>query len=272
VKAGLGFIVWDGLRALLGAVGRGAAWSVAIAAVLLAGTAVVLLPDHEEARQPETQLIVLAYLERDLSEDDINRLAWEAWRWPEVSHQGFRFVGENEPKEIQRRALVLHVEDEQARIEVEDRMAAADGVAGVEQLRRTLTPPPRLPPASRIGALIGLVGALAATVVLARWSMAAMASRWNNELALLRQTGLRESVLRLPFLAAGALVGLTGAALYLGCYWGVWAWAQQVPVVLDAAPALETGGPMATAIGILVALLLGLLGALLGYPPRHHHS
>lgn len=216
--------------------------------------------------------MVLAYMERDLSEDDINRLAWEAWRWPEVTHQGFRFVGENEPKEIQRRALVVHVENEQARIDVEERMAAAEGVAGVEQLRRTLTPPPRLPPASRIGALIGLVGSLAASVFLARWSTGAMTARWSNELALLRQTGLRESLLRVPFLAAGALVGLTGAALYLACYWGVWAWAQQAPAILDAAPALDTGGPMATALGILLALLLGMLGGLLGYPARHHHS
>ncbi|MFO8034455.1 MAG: hypothetical protein R6U88_04745 [Candidatus Bipolaricaulota bacterium] len=268
MSSGVWFIIWDGLRAMLGATGRWCLWSLAMAAVLVAGTAVVILPGQEESRGPQTHLFVLAYLEQALSEADVNRLAWETWRWPEVTQQGFRFPGETDPKDIQRRALVLQVEDEATRVEVEDRLHATDGVAGVEQLRQTVAPPPQLPAASRLGALIGLVLALASSVLVARWAMGAMAARWQSELSLLRQSGLRESVLRIPFLAAGGVAGLAAASLYLACYWSVWAWSQGVPDVLHAAPALATGGPMATGMGMVVALLLGMLGAALAYPPR----
>ncbi len=272
MSSGVLFIIGDALRAMLGCAGRWIPWSLTMAAALVAGAAVVILPGEEEPPAPATHLFVLAYLEQALSEEEVNRLAWETWSWPEVSQQGFRFAGESEPKDIQRRALVLQVADEQARVVVEDRLHAADGVAGVEQLRRTVAPPPRLPGASRIGALVGLVLSLAGSIVLARWAMGAMVSRWTSELTLLRQAGLQETLLRLPFLAVGAVAGVGAAALYLACYWGVRAWAQGVPAVLEAAPALTTGGATATVLGVLVAVLLGLLGAALGYPPRRHHS
>ncbi len=270
MNSGILFIVWDGLRATLGAAGRWSIWCVTIAAALVAGTAVVILPEDDEPRGPETQLFVLAYLAQELSEDDINRLAWETWQWPEVSQQGFRFSGETTPKDIPRRALVLQVGSESARVTVEQRLQAANGVAGVEQLRRTVTPPPRLPATSRLGALVGLVLALGGSVLVARWAVAAMATRWQNELALLRQSGVREAFLRVPFLAAGATTGLAAAALYLACYWGVRAWAQGTPEVLQATPALAAGGATATALGLVAGILLGMLGAALAYPARNN--
>ncbi len=266
------FVTVDGLRAMLGAIGRWVLWSLTITAVLLAGTAVMVLPGREDPLGPETHLFVLAYLEDALSEEEINRLAWETWRWPETVQQGFRFAGEEDPKDISRRALVLEVGDEADRVRIEDRLHTEAGVAGVEQLRRTIAPPPRLPVTSRILALVGLVAALAASLLLARWAMAGMAERWGNELALLRQSGLRETVLRIPFLAAGAAAGLLAAFLFLASYWGVWSWSQGVPAVRQAAPLLATSGPTATALGLVIGLALGVLGGVLGYPAQHAHA
>ncbi len=266
------FVTVDGLRAMLGAIGRWLLWSLAMTAVLLAGTAVVVLPGREDPQGPETHLFVLAYLEDALSEEEINRLAWETWRWPETVQQGFRFAGEGDPKDIPRRALVLEVDDEADRVRIEDRLHTAAGVAGVEQLRRTIVPPPRLPATSRILALVGLVVSLTASLFLGRWTMAGMADRWRNELTLLRHSGLRETVLRMPFLSAGAAAGLLAAMLYVASYWAVWSWSQGVPAVRQAAPLLTTSGPAATALGLVVALALGVLGGVLGYPPQQAHS
>jgi len=272
VKGQLLFLLTEVLKAALGHLWRFCLWALTLVLVLAAGTALLLLPAGSEANRPVTQAFLLATLSPELSEQDIDELAWRVWEQDGVGQVNFRFPGEEEPAAVQDRTLVVLLGDPALRSQVQERLVSEAGILDVRYLERTVKPPPHLPSVARILALVGLVLGLALALFLGRWAMGRLAQSWNEAMNLLRTSGLPESTLRLPFLAIGAFVGLVGALVYVGFLWGALSWAQGEQVVRQAVPLFFSCGPLATALGLLVGILLGVVGGVLGYPPRTDHS
>ncbi|MGC9530581.1 MAG: hypothetical protein ACP5G2_08270 [Candidatus Bipolaricaulaceae bacterium] len=272
MKAGIGFLLWEGVKAGLRRWSAFLAWAAAVASVLLAGTALVLLPADQPEARPYTQVFLVGALSTRLSEQDVNQLGWEVWSWEEVDQVSFRFSGEEEPVSTEGRALVVRLAEPGARSQVQQRFGALEGIEDVRLVQRTVTPPPRLPSVARIFALAGLVIALGGSLWLGRWALMKLGLGWAEAIAVLRTAGVREWTLRIPYLGLGALAGLLGAGIYLACYWGCWAWAQGEPAVRQVMPAFLTGGTLATALGLVMGIALGALAGLLGSPSGSAHS
>ena len=272
MKGQLLFLFTEVLKAASGHLWRFCLWALTLVLVLAAGTALLLLPAGGEGSRPVTRAYLLATLSPELSEQDIDELAWRLWEQDGVEQVSFRFPGEEEPAAVQDRTLVVLLTDPALRSQVQEKLASEAGILDVRYLERTVKPPPHLPSVARILALVGLVLGLALALFLGRWAMGRLAQSWNEELNLLRAAGLPESTLRLPFLALGAFVGLVGALVYVGLLWGALSWAQGEQVVRQAVPLLFSCGPLATALGLLAGILLGVVGGMLGYSPRADHS
>jgi len=272
VKGEFLFLLTEALKVALGHLWRFGLWALTLVLVLAAGTALLLLPAGSEAHRPVTQAFLLATLSPELSEQDIDELAWRIWEQGGVDRVNFRFPGEEEPTTVQDRTLVVLLGDPAIRPQVQEQLAQAAGILDVRYLERTVKPPPRLPSVARILALVGLVLGLSLALWLGRWAMGKQAESWSEAIHLLRTSGLPEFTLRLPFLVMGAFVGLVGALIYVGLLWGALSWAQGAQAVRQVVPLFLTCGPLATALGLLVGILLGAVGGVLGYPPRRAHS
>ncbi len=264
------FVALEALKGLGRVLTRWGAWAASIAVVLLAGTAVIVLPTRDEDHTARTVFYLVASADAAVGESSLNRLAWDIWSWPGVSAVTFRFPGETEPQEIAQRSLVVRVRDPEVQRQVGIRLEQFGELTSIDHIQLTTSPPPRLPATSRVLALVGLVLALPLCLWLARWAARGLGAAWGEELALLRYSGASELLLRVPFWLFGALAGLAGAVLYAACFWGVWSWAQEVPAVRQAVPTFVTGGTVATVLGFLLGLALGLVGATVGFPARRH--
>ncbi|MBC7092980.1 hypothetical protein H5T53_03105 [Candidatus Bipolaricaulota bacterium] len=272
MSRGRWFLTVEYLKSSLRHGGSLIGWALATAAVLATATALFVLPDSQNPRQPYTQAFLLARLATDLSEAEIAQLGSEVWAWPEVEQVVFRFPGEADPVPVAQRTLLVHLSSGEARASVQGRLSSLKGVAGVEFFQRTVNPPPRLPPISRILALAGLVSALVVCLWLGYRTSARTGHAWQDELALLRSAGVSEASLRVPFLALGGLVGLGGAVIYLAAYWALWGWGQGIPAVQEVAPGFLKGEAVATWLGLLAGVGLGVLGGAVGYPSSRPHS
>jgi len=267
VNPGL-FVAIEGIKGLGRVSARWVVWALSIAIVLIAGTALIVLPARDEDQAPRTIIYLIASVDPGVGGSALNQLVWSIWSWPGVSTVSFRFPGETEPRLIEQRSLLVRVLDTDAQRQAGIRLEQLEEITHIDHLRLTTTPPPRLPATSRILALVGLVLALPAYLLSARWAARGLGVAWGDELALLRYSGVNPILLRLPFWLFGALAGFAGAALYSACYWGVWAWAQGVPAVRQAVPTFVTGGAVATALGIFLGLALGVIGGTVGFPAR----
>ncbi|MBC7098588.1 hypothetical protein H5T52_05660 [Candidatus Bipolaricaulota bacterium] len=272
MKTNLLFLFSELLKAARGQLKGILLWALALVLALAAGTALLVLPGGGEESRPFTQAFLLASLSPDLSEQDINELAWHIWEREGVGQVSFRFPGEEEPTAIEERTLLVLLEAPELRTEVQGLLAKEAGILEVSYLERTVKPPPRLPSVARILALVGLVFGLALVLWLGRLAMGGLARDWGEALRLLRACGLPELVLRFPFLAVGGLVGLVAGLFYVGLLWGMLSWAQGEEAVRQAVPLFLSCGPLATGLGLLVAIILGVVGGMLGYPPRTAHS
>ncbi len=266
------FLVGEGLKAAGKALPRLLLWALALAVTLMAGTALLVLPAGGRPGAPTSEALLVATLSPELSEREINELAWELWTLPEVVQVSFRFPGETDPLPVEARALVLLLAQPAQRGAVQEALLEKAGITGVQYLERTLKPPPRLPALARVLALVGLVLALGLTLVLGRESLLAVASRWGKALRLLAAAGVAEFTLRIPFLVVGALVGLVGGAVYVGVLWGAISWAGRYPQVREMVPGLFHCLPLAIGLGLSIGILLGMVGGLVGFPARRTHS
>lgn len=271
MSPGVGYLVSEGLRTAFGRRGAFALWALGIALALAAGTALVVLPAEQEERPPHTQPLLLASLSPLLSEADINELSWEVWTWEGTSQVGFRFPGEQDPIPISTRTLLVYVDDAAVPL-VQEQLRSLRGVEEVQFLEHTVGSSQGLPPFLRVVALIGLVGALGLELWLGWRAMGLMGADWGQRIALLRDSGVPEGILRAPFLTVGAVFGLLGGLFYLACYWGVWSWAQGEPRVWLTVPSLLTGETLASVLGIVIGILLGVLGGAIWYPPPGHRQ
>lgn len=265
MSPGVRYLILEGLRTAFGRRGAFALWALGIAIALAAGTALVVLPAEQEEQPAHTQLLLLASLSPMLSEAEINELGWEVWTWEGTSQVGFRFPGEQDPVPIPTRTLLVYVDDAAVPL-VEEQLRSLGGVEEVQFLEHTVGSSQELPPFLRVVALIGLVGALGLVLWLGRRAMGQMGADWGQRIALLRDSGVPEGTLRVPFLTVGAFSGLLGGLFYLACYWGVWNWARGEPGVWLTVPSLLTGEALASALGIVIGILLGVLGGAIGYP------
>ncbi len=242
------------LRANLRGIGGFFLWALSVTLVLLSTTALWGLPPHQPSGPASSQRLFLLRLSPLLSEQDINRLAWEIWAWPEVSHVSFRFPGESEPEPIQERSLVVEPKPESDPDGLGARLRKLLGVTNVAVLERTVVPA-RVPSVARIGAIVGLLVGLGLVLLLGIRVLGRARARWEKERQLLRQSGASPLLWRGPevLLAVGA--GLCGAGLHLATLTlgmrfipADTAWAQLLPLIPWAAGA---GFP----VGALLALL-----------------
>lgn len=272
MNRGVPFLVGEGLKAARKALPRLLLWALALAVTLMAGTALLMLPAGGRPGAPTSEALLVATLSPELSEREINELAWELWALPGVAQVSFRFPGETDPLPVGGRALALLLAHPAQRGAVQEVLLEMAEITGVQYLERTLKPPPRLPALARVLALVGLVLTLGLTLVLGRQSVLAVASRWGKALRLLAAAGVADSALRLPFLVVGALVGLVGGAVYVAVLWGAISWAGHYPQVREVVPGLFHCLPLATGLGLALGILLGVLGGVVGFPARRAHS
>lgn len=264
---GLGYIVAQAVRAGLRNPWAFTAWTISLAVILLSGTTLIVLPT-DQGDSPITETFLLAKLSPLISEDEIARLGWEIWGWPGVAQIKFRFPGEEDPAPIADRTLVVQLAEDAVAAEIQARLLDLAEVKEVQFVQRIFGPITRLPPVSRILALVGLVVAAGTSLLLGRTSVIQMAKAFAEEIELLRNSGVTEIILRTPFFVLGISAGLLGAMIYLGCYWGVWGWTHKMPAIRETVPAFVNGGALITALGLLSGGLLGALGGALWYPQK----
>ncbi|GAB4304689.1 MAG: hypothetical protein Kow0097_01960 [Candidatus Bipolaricaulota bacterium] len=237
-------------------------WMVAVAAVLVSGTALFLIPTAPGAMGVATESYLLAQLGLGPSEAAIARLGSQIWTWPGVDGVTFRFPGEDDPIAISERTLVVRLLSAEARATVESRLRALPEVEGVRYHEQP-SARVRVPPASRVAALVALVGTLALALWLGHRSITRAVALWGKELALLRSCGVRPALMRAPLFTLGAVVGLGGGGLYIVVCWVLWKWGRSLPYLRDVVPSFPYVWPGLVIAGLAIGLGLGLGGALI---------
>lgn len=267
---GIVFLVGDAVRRSVARPVRLILWALTVAAVLVSGTALFLIPTTPATWGAATETFLLARLALDPSEATIARLGSEIWTWPGVDGITFRFPGETDPIPIYERTLVVRLLASDARSAVESRLQALPEVEGV-QLYERMSARTRVPPASRIAALVAMVGLLALSLWLGYRAVTGAGAAWGRELALLRSCGAGPALLRTPFFALGALVGAAGGGLYVGASWALWAWGRSVPYLQDLVPTFPYVWEGLVVGGLTIGIGLGLVGTLIATlaPPTH---
>lgn len=252
------FASGDFLRANLRGIGGILLWVLGLTLTLLSLTALWGFPPHQPAGPASSQRLFLLQLNPLLSEQDINRLAWQIWAWPEVWSVSFRFPGESEPEPVGERTLVVEPRPGGNLEGLATHFEKIPGVTNVAVLERTVLPA-QVPSVARIGAIAGLLGGLSLSLLLGIRVLGQARRRWQKERDLLRHSGASPLIWRGPevFLAlvAGLLsAGLHLAALILGTKFipADTAWAQLLPMV-----------PWAIGIGFPVGGVLALLAVVL---------
>ncbi|HEU68506.1 MAG TPA: hypothetical protein ENN53_04735 [Candidatus Acetothermia bacterium] len=237
-------------------------WALAVAAVLVSGTALFFIPTAPGTVGGAPESYLLAQLALAPSESAISRLGSEIWTWPGVDGVTFRFPGESDPIAITERTLVVRLLSREARATVESRLRALPEVEGVRYHERP-SARTRVPPASRVAALVALVGTLALALWLGHRSVTRAAALWGKELALLRSCGVSPALMRAPFFTLGAVVGLVGGGLYIVVCWAVWTWWRSLPYLRDVVPSFPYVWPSLVMVALAIGVGLGLMGALI---------
>lgn len=272
MNQGFPFVTADVFRRVLRRPGSLLLWAGVVAAVLLSGTALFLIPvGPNSPAQRKMDAYLLARLSPLLSEADIARLGSEVGAWPGVAMVTFRFPGESDPIPITTRSLLVRLASPEGQATVERRLGALSGVVGVEFVQKAAAPT-RIPPVSRIAALVALVGTLGLCVWLGHRASAQAVRAWGSELGLLRTCGWSEGSLKIPFLLLGAVVGLLGGALFVAACWALWAWGPGISFLQDMVPHFPRVWPGLVGIGGLTGVGLGLVGAILGTLDLPDHS
>lgn len=256
------FLIGDALRKSLRRPVLPGLGALAVAAVLISGTALFFIPTSSGVAEAAREACLLAQLAIAPSEAAIARLGSEAWTWPGVDGVTFRFPGESDPVPITTRTLVVRLLSGEARAGVESRLRALPEVVGV-QYHEKPSRQTRVPPASRIAALVALLGTLALALWFGHHAVAQAAGRWGRELALLRSCGMSRALLRAPFFALGGTVGLMGGGLYILVCWALWTWGRPIRVLQDVIPSFPHVWPSLVTGGLALGLGLGLVGALM---------
>ncbi len=270
MSSGIVFVVGDALRRSAGRPGGLALWAVAVAAVLVSGTALFLIPTAP-GTGPTAEAYLVAQLASDPSEATIARLGSEIWTWPGVDGVTFRFPGETEPIAITQRSLLVRLLSPEVRSTVEPRLRTLTEVVGV-QYHQQSPGRTRVPPASRIGALVALVGTLSLALWLGHRAATRTATAWGRELALLRSCGANPAMQRSPFFALGAVVGLAGGGLYIGICWSLWVWGRSLPYIRDVVPSFPHVWVGVVVWGLAIGAGLGLVGSLIAALAPSAHS
>ncbi|MFH1609084.1 MAG: hypothetical protein ABID40_00445, partial [Candidatus Bipolaricaulota bacterium] len=146
---GIAFLVGDALRRSLGRPAALGLWALAVAAVLVSGTALFLIPTGPGVPGSPVEAYLLAKLALGPSEGAIARLGSEIVAWPGVDGVTFRFPGETDPVPVSQRALLVRLMSRDARTAVEARLKALTEVTGTEYHEKP-SARVRVPPASRI--------------------------------------------------------------------------------------------------------------------------
>jgi len=264
------FLVVDALKRSVRRPGPLVLWALAVAAVLVSGTALFLIPTGPGAAGTPVEAYLLAKLSLGPSETAIARLGSEIVAWPGVDGVTFRFPGETDPVPVSQRSLLVRLMSSDDRTAVEARLRTLTEVTGTEYHVKA-SARARVPPASRIAAVVALV----ATLTLCLWqghrAVTGAAAAWGSELALLRSCGASAAMLRTPFFALGALIGLVGAGFYVGVCWALWEWGRAVPYLKDVVPSFPFVWGELVGVGLAIGVGLGLVGSLVATlaPPAH---
>lgn len=264
------FLIGDALRRALRRPALPILWVVAVASVLVSGTALFLIPTAPGMMGGAMESYLLAELAVAPSEAAIARLGSEIWTWPGVDGVTFRFPGESDPIPISERTLVVRLLSAEAQATIESRLRVLPEVERVRYHERP-SARTRIPPASRIAALVALVGTLALALWLGHRSIARAATLWGKELALLRTCGVSSALMRAPFFTLGAVVGVMGSGLYIVVCWILWMWGRALPYLRDVVPSFPYVWPSLVMAGLAIGVGLGLVGALIATfvpPPR----
>ncbi len=246
-------------------------WSLAVAAVLVSGTALFFIPIVPGAAGTTAVGYLVVQLSHSLSEAAIARLGSELWTWSGVEAVTFRFPGESDPVPIAQRSLLVRLHAPEVRSAVESRLRALTEVVGVQYYQR-LSERARIPPASRVGALVALVATLSLAVWLGHRVTTQVATAWGRELALLRSCGASPVMLRAPFLVLGALIGAAGGGLYVAIMWGLWTWGRSLPYLRDVVPSFPHVWGGQVVWGALIGAGLGVVGSLIAALGPSTHS
>lgn len=268
---GLLFLIGDALRRSLSRPAALLLWVVAVAAVLVSGTALFLIPTGPGTPRAAADAYLLAQLSPAPSEGAIARLGSEIWTWPGVDSVTFRFPGESDPVPISQRTLVVRLLAPDARAAVESRLRALSEVTGVVYHERRPAQT-RVPPVGRLVALVALVATLGLALWLGQRGATIAAAAWGKELALLRNCGASLTLQRTPLLALGALVGLVGGGVYIALCWALWSWGRAVPYLPHVVPNFPHVWGGLVAGGLAVGVGLGLVGSLIAVLSFPAHS
>lgn len=267
---GISFLVGDALRRSLGRPTALGLWALAVAAVLISGTALFLIPTGPGVPGSPVEAYLLAKLSLSPSETAIARLGSEIVAWPGVDGVTFRFPGETDPVPVSQRSLLVRLMSSDARTAVEARLKTLTEVTGTEYYVKA-SARVRVPPASRIAAVVALVATLAFCLWQGHRAVTGAAAAWGSELALLRSCGASAAMLRTPFFALGALIGFVGAGFYVGVCWALWEWGRSVPYLKDVVPSFPYVWGALVGGGLAIGVGLGLVGSLVATltPPAH---
>lgn len=266
---GTAFVVGDALRRSLGRPFPLLGWTVAIAAVLLCGTALLLTPTVRGGGGTTVEAFLLAELTSTSSEAAVARLGAEIWTWSGVDGVTFRFPGETDPVAIAGRTLVVRLLSVEARATVEAKLRTLPEVVGVRYHQRTAGRA-QIPLATRVVTLVVLVGTLSLALWQGYRAVAGAEALWGRELALLRSCGASPTLRRAPFFALGAGVGAAAGALYVGACWALWMWGRSAPYLQEVVPSFPlVWGGLVTG-GLALGVGLGLLGALIASVAPSH--
>jgi hypothetical protein len=251
------FVTADFLRANLREFGGIILWSLSIGLVLLSLTVSWGLPPSKPAGPLESRRFFLLTLSPLLSEDEINRLAWEIWSWPGVAKVSFRFPGENDPEPIQERSILVEVQPQ-----ISEGMVAKfqklPGVSKVTEIERTVVPP-KVPSFARIAAILALVVGSVLSLFLGARVMGRASARWAREQKLLRESGAPRALWQGPKFFLAGLASLIGVGFYIVALWAGTKFLKPQSIWAS----FMRFDPKTIGLGLFLGLLLGFLAALL---------
>lgn len=265
------FILGELLRASLKEWSRWLGFSVALALVLASGSALALLQGGSAGETGGTAWVVVAFVAEEVSDAELNRLAWDLWELAGVERVSFRFTGDELPGggAAKSRALLVWANDGAAASSLEEEVPrmAQGKVTNKEVRALRYSPPARLPPLSRVVSLVAMVTFAFASLVLARSAVARTLVGWRNEWALLRFSGIEPWTLTGNLVGTVVLWGLTGCVVYVLVYQGLrWA-VSGIPGVQEVAPGYMSSETFPYLVGFVIgpiwAALAGIFSLLL---------
>lgn len=270
------FVFVELLKASLSTWHMWVAFSIAIALALAGGSSVALLQEGFEACGPrEAWIAVIQFPQGEIPRDP-NRLAWALWDIEGVKRVSYRFPGEKIPGEgsAEFTSILVWFDSkeslEAARGRIEEEVSGLGAV--LDEVHFENPGPWRLPPLSRVVASVILVIAAFSALVFGKAAMRMTVQAWENELQLLRISGVEPWGLSLSLVGVAAVWGLAGGAIYVGLYEGLRPLAQRLEAVRQLAPGYLSPSSFPYLAGLVIApvfaCLVGTLSLLLIFPWR----